>query len=488
MFVLLAACGSDDPIGTSDTGSILGTVVETNGAAVASATVELTGNGQGARTTSTGADGVYGFADVPPGTYTLTIMPPNGFTVGATGTTSVTVAKDAQANAAAFVLERIVINGGITGTVIDFDAESGVANALVELSGNGQAARSTSSGADGRYAFADLVPGTYALAVTPPAGFTLSGLGTRSVYVPGGVQADASAFALRHDSCLVARPDFGGPASAEDLALFAYDVNAPLDLQQTVQSIEDSVQISTISYTSPDGGLVPGILVEPIGRTGLRPGLVFMHASPSPSALYAPYLKIFAMSGAVVIAIDAPYFRRGGQDYPLFTTQDRDEHIQLIKDLQRAVDILVARGDVDVERIGFLGNSYGGMVGAHFVGVERRLRAAILSTASGGKVTHQTSAVNSGPISNLTCAARNAWFDAMIPIEAIRYIPHASGTSLLFQIAKFDMAVLPADAQALYDAAPDPKEVIYYDAEHNLNAQAIGDRFVWLDEMLGFDP
>jgi len=32
------------------------------------------------------------------------------------------------------------------------------------------------------------------------------------------------------DTCAIARPDFGGPASAADRALFAYDATAPLNL------------------------------------------------------------------------------------------------------------------------------------------------------------------------------------------------------------------------------------------------------------------
>src|SRR5688500_10579021 len=104
--VILAACGGSDPIGTTSHGSIRGTVTDNTGATVANATVALTGSGQAARTTTSGADGVYTFADLPPGPYTLAITPPSGFAIGAVGTASVTVASGAQANASAFVLNR----------------------------------------------------------------------------------------------------------------------------------------------------------------------------------------------------------------------------------------------------------------------------------------------------------------------------------------------------------------------------------------------
>jgi N-acetylneuraminic acid mutarotase len=106
--VILAACGGDGAtgVGPNTPGSIRGTVTDHTGATVANAAVALTGNAQADRTTNSGANGVYTFADVPPGTYTLAVTPPAGFTIGATGTVSVTVAGGAQANASAIVLKR----------------------------------------------------------------------------------------------------------------------------------------------------------------------------------------------------------------------------------------------------------------------------------------------------------------------------------------------------------------------------------------------
>jgi hypothetical protein len=104
---LLAACGVSDPIVVTANGSIRGTVTDNTGATVANASVALSGNAQAARTANSGADGMYKFVDVPPGTYTVTVTPPTGFTIGAASTASVTVASGAEANASAFVLTRI---------------------------------------------------------------------------------------------------------------------------------------------------------------------------------------------------------------------------------------------------------------------------------------------------------------------------------------------------------------------------------------------
>jgi uncharacterized protein len=159
-----------------------------------------------------------------------------------------------------------------------------------------------------------------------------------------------------------------------------------------------------------------------------------------------------------------------------------------MKDLQRAVDVLLAQGNVDPARIGFSGYSYGGMVGVHFAGIERRLKAAVIMAGYGGSVTLLTTKSRVPGLPMISCETRRTWFRDNVPIEPIRFIPGASPTALLFQIARFDTAVPLEDAQAVYDAASSPKEVVYYDTGHGLNPQATVERFSWLSRQIGIDP
>jgi dienelactone hydrolase len=288
------------------------------------------------------------------------------------------------------------------------------------------------------------------------------------------------------DSCALARPDFGGVASAADRGLFAYDVNAPLNLQKAVESTNNGVEVSTISFSSPDGGSVTGLLFDPVTRSSLRPGIVLMHGMPGNARVMVAQAQLLADFGAVVIAIDAPFARRGGSPIQ-FTVEDRGEQIQLIKDLQRAVDVLRALPNVDDERIAYLGFSYGGAMGALFVGIEKRLKAAVLVVGDGGLVSHSTGPEDFSFMASLSCATRLDWFRAMGPIEPIRFIPHASPTPLLLQSGRLDALVPVADAEDLHEAAPAPKTIRWYDAGHGLNLQAAWDRHDWLHEKIGLD-
>jgi dienelactone hydrolase len=192
-----------------------------------------------------------------------------------------------------------------------------------------------------------------------------------------------------------------------------------------------------------------------------------------------------ARHGAVVIALDAPFNRRPGGP-TTFTPRDSAEQVQLIVDLQRAVDVLLARPDVDGARLAYVGRSYGGATGALFAGVERRLKTYILASADGGVTARFTEPGAPQPPPSQQAQAR-AWLASMQPIEGIRFVGRANG-SILFQNARRDQFVSVARAEALHAAATGPKEVRWYDTPHALNPAAHVDQLRWLSQTVGTTP
>jgi len=291
------------------------------------------------------------------------------------------------------------------------------------------------------------------------------------------------------DSCAVARPDLGAAATQADLAQFSYDATAPLNFTKVVETTAGGVEVSEISYDSPAGGRVTGVLFIPLDRTSPRPAIIFMHGAPGSSrdGWLTNDAQAYAKHGAVVIAIDAPFARRGGASL-LMTKQDKEEQIQLMKDLQRAVDLLRAQPNVDKDRIAYVGVSYGGAMGVQFAAIEHRLKAVALVVGDGGSVMHNTQPGGLIFLATLSCATRAAWFHEMIPIEPIRFFAFAKPTPLLLQNGKLDEFISESDAQLLHNAAPEPKKVIWYNTGHTLGAQAVLDRHNWLVEQIGLDP
>ena len=275
------------------------------------------------------------------------------------------------------------------------------------------------------------------------------------------------------------------PAPGSALTVFAYEREAAYDPEIQLLGTEGTVAIHELSFLSPRGtDRATGRLFVPEGA-GPFAGILLMHGMPGNAEQMTAYGALLARHGAVVVALDAPFARRGGSPVR-FTEADSAEQVQLMTDLQRAVDLLVARPDVDASRLGYVGISYGGAMGALFVGIERRLKTGVLVVADGGLVTHLTGPEDGGsPVAALSCAERRRWLESMIPIEPIKYVGFASPTPLLLQSGRQDNLVPPRDAERLHAAVGDPKTIRWYDAGHGLTAEASRDRLLWLQQWLG---
>ena len=274
------------------------------------------------------------------------------------------------------------------------------------------------------------------------------------------------------------------PAPAAALTAFTYDRSAAYDPLIVPVGTAPGVQVYSLSFLSPRGtGRATGRLFVPDGA-GPFAGLLLMHGLPGNAAQMTPSGALLARHGAVVVALDAPFARRGG-DPVRFTEADSAEQVQLMTDLQRALDLITARPDVDANRLGYVGISYGGAMGALFVGIERRLKAGVLVVGDGGLVTHFGGAEDGDNPFGLPCATWRRWLESMIPIEPIKYVGFASPTPLLLQSGRQDNLVPPRDAERLHAAAPDPKTVQWYEAGHSLGVTAVRARSFWLHEHLG---
>ncbi|GAA2658384.1 conserved repeat domain-containing protein [Actinosynnema pretiosum] len=150
------------------------------------------------RTTTTAANGDYSFTGLLSGTYRIDETQPAGYLDGinAVGTAGGTLVPpdtiDAitlpVGTAATAYLFGETVQAGISGRVVD-DAGTGIPGVTVTLTGpNGSGTtQTTTTGPDGSYAFTDLLPGTYVLTESQPAGY---GDGSGAVGAAGGASTD----------------------------------------------------------------------------------------------------------------------------------------------------------------------------------------------------------------------------------------------------------------------------------------------------------
>jgi uncharacterized protein len=322
-------------------------------------------------------------------------------------------------------------------------------------------------------------------------------LGISSVVAAcGGNDASPTATTQPPTSGTTATPTPDTLSRGEAAELFTYNPQRPLAITRLALTTRLSanelrgVTVHSITYASPKGGEVPALLVVPKGK-GPFPGVIVQHGLPSTKEDFLPIGIDLARTGAMAILIDAPFNRphQGTIRRDISgTPKDRDEQIQLIIDLRRAVDLLIARPDVDADRLAYVGISYGAAMGGLLAGVEDRIKAYVLAVGDGGLVSHFTGPHDPQPPPSISAEDWERWLAAMRPIEPINFIRQAAPAALLFQAGTKDELVPPEDARRYQQAASQPKEIRWYEAGHELNCTAREDMMAWLARRIRIDP
>lgn len=165
----------------------------------------------------------------------------------------------------------------------------------------------------------------------------------------------------------------GGPSFAQQShldstrQLLAYDQKAPLDIQATSVVERNGVKLHDINCASPKGGRITAYLVVPPTK-GPHAGLVYGHWGNGNRTEFLSEAISLARAGAVSVLIDYLWERTGQwwQEKPGLNEPEKRtaQYVQAITDLQRALDLLLARSDVDPKRIAYVGHSYGAQWGA----------------------------------------------------------------------------------------------------------------------------
>src|SRR5262249_31775767 len=144
--------------------------------------------------------------------------------------------------------------------------------------------------------------------------------------------------------------------------------------------------------------------------------------------------------------------------------------------VRRAVDMLRTRSTVDRQRIGLVGWSSGARTGAVLAGVEPRIRTFVLMSAGAVPVSAYVKAVPDW----LKPDVRST----LSPIDPLRWIARARPGAVFLEDGRQDEVVPRRALTAMAPAAPAPPRVRWYEAPHRLNAAAVGDQLVWLEQRL----
>ncbi|HET9155043.1 MAG TPA: acetylxylan esterase [Myxococcaceae bacterium] len=281
--------------------------------------------------------------------------------------------------------------------------------------------------------------------------------------------------------------DAGAAAPAPRPLSFEYDAHQPLDVKDTVVGETPEATIHDVTFASANQQRVAAYLVVPKGKGPFAP-IVFGHWGGGSRAEFIPEAKLYARAGAISILPDYPWDR--AEPYRRTTNhfdkpeQDRDTFAQAVIDLRRAIDLLLARKDVDPKRLAYVGHSYGAQWGAILTAVDRRMRTALLVTGVGeiGDVLIKNPDPELAELRKaLPAGVLDRYVRVVGEVDAIHFIPRAPPIPVLMQFARFEEHFDRESANRYIAAAGEPKKVLWYDSAHDMNEpQALRDRYAWL--------
>jgi len=136
------------------------------------------------------------------------------------------------------------------------------------------------------------------------------------------------------------------------------------------------------------------------------------------------------------------------------------------RDARLALAYFGARAEVDRDRLAIVGYSMGSFLGVHVAAEDRAVRALVL--AAGGDLPERLPYARA----------------LRLMSDPLRAVGKLNGRPLLMLHGRQDSTVRPDQAQRLFDAAQEPKELRWYEAGHQLPAHALDDAATWLSNRL----
>ncbi len=280
-------------------------------------------------------------------------------------------------------------------------------------------------------------------------------------------------------------PVLGAPSWEQLRAHYDYDAALPLDVKELQTTALGECKKTTFTFAATDGSTVPALLFLPL--EGPTQSLVlFLHGlgdSKDDASLLANTL---CPNGIALLAIDARQHGDRKQAEARLIAPDlnrfRQTVIGTIVDNRRALDYVASRTDFNFDRIVLVGVSMGGIFGSILSAVEPRIDAAALLVAGGRwdilfRSSYHPEAGNLRPDGVLPTTIRSQ----LAAVEPVNFVGHIAPRSVFFANGKLDRIITPRSAQALHDAASQPKEIHWYQVGHvGAILQCIPDLTDWL--------
>jgi len=283
---------------------------------------------------------------------------------------------------------------------------------------------------------------------------------------------------------LLAIAILGFKAWTDSQAFAGYDPSLPFEAQELESRDLAGGRVELIEIAGREGERFPYQLLLPSGAEPPYPCVVLLYGIGQRMAFFDDLAPYFAERG-VALAVPEQFDRgvrrqaargEGKKDGALAgAMRFHGRSARLVPETRRLVDHLLERGDIDPERLDFMGASYGGIMGCAVLRHEPRFRSGVLALAGGDlgslarHLAEQGGLGDDARVRALTVAG--AWW--LSPFEPLRHVGEISPRPLLFLNLEEDEIIPRACTEALYAAARTPKEIEWIDASHIVIDEAL---------------
>ena len=267
-----------------------------------------------------------------------------------------------------------------------------------------------------------------------------------------------------------------------DPSLFNYAADRPLDVRETARREDDGVLLRDITYATLTGGTNAATLITPKAPAAPpTPAILFVHwyGPPAPTSNRTQFIPdgiALARQGVTSLLIDTPW-----SEPTWFRSRKREEDytrsVQQVRDLRRALDVLMAQPGIDKTRVAYVGHDFGAMYGTLAAAVDSRVTHFVFMAGTASF----TDWFLYGP--KLEGEARDRFIAEFAPLDPVRWVSKLRGP-VLMQFADTDEHVSTARREQLAAAAPKGAEVRVYKAGHELSEESTRERLAWLRKIL----
>ncbi|HIJ66017.1 MAG TPA: alpha/beta fold hydrolase [Candidatus Hydrogenedentes bacterium] len=248
-----------------------------------------------------------------------------------------------------------------------------------------------------------------------------------------------------------------------------YDPALPLDVVEGSYAECDGYDRCAFTFQGLPGDMVPALLARPASGAKPFPCVVFLHGIGQSKEFLDAIAKPFTLAGFAVATFDQ--YTRGERGRPserpwAATLALRERAARTVIETRRLIDCLETRQDVDPERVYLCGASFGAITGANAAAFDNRIRAVVL-TYGGGNVrlllSSQAVAERAGRWTPLLTRLGAYVF---APADPLKHVDAIVPRPVYFQNGTEDSLIPRAAAEALQDAAGEPKTITWYDSDH----------------------